>query len=189
MAMTIIAQLHRHILWLYSKQCLWVQLRWETVQQKTGLLGSLGRSMEKLRGEKGRGRNSLFKRKTAEAQLIVPDWGIKPAFSQGCRTGPPATQAGGPVRQPYVIVDFSSQSGTMNLATERHKVRKYKEYHSVCPLVGIGTLPTPLSSASVPLPQNRERGGGRAHFPAGEGFGESQFRRLEKKLSTLHTLC
>jgi hypothetical protein len=39
------------------------------------------------------------------------------------------------------------------------KVRIYKEYHSVCPLVGIGTLPTPLSPASVPLPQNR-RGGG-----------------------------
>jgi hypothetical protein len=33
-----------------------------------------------------------------------------------------------------------------------HKVRMYKEYHSVCPLVGIGTPPTPLSQASVPLP-------------------------------------
>ncbi len=39
-----------------------------------------------------------------------------------------------------------------------HKVRIYKEYHSVWPLVGIGTLPTPLSPASEPLPQNR--GGG-----------------------------
>ncbi len=39
-----------------------------------------------------------------------------------------------------------------------HKVRIYKEYHSVCPLVGIGTLPTPLSPASVPLPP--ELGGG-----------------------------
>ncbi len=71
------------------------------------------------------------------------------------------------------------------------KVRIYKEYHSVCPLVGIGTLPTPLSPASVPLPP--ERGGG-AHSPAGEGLGESNFRRLEKKLSTLtlwpaRTLC
>jgi len=27
------------------------------------------------------------------------------------------------------------------------------------------------------------------HPPAGEGLGESQFRRLEKKLSTLPTLC
>jgi hypothetical protein len=32
-----------------------------------------------------------------------------------------------------------------------HKVRIDKEYHSVCPLVGIGTLPAPLSPASVPL--------------------------------------
>ncbi len=45
---------------------------------------------------------------------------------------------------------------------------------SVCPLVGIGTLPTPLSPASVP--------------PAGEGLGESQLRRLEKKFS-LCLLC
>jgi hypothetical protein len=33
-----------------------------------------------------------------------------------------------------------------------HKVDTYKEYRSLCPLVGIGTLPTPLSPASVPLP-------------------------------------
>ncbi len=35
-----------------------------------------------------------------------------------------------------------------------------------------------------PSPQNR----GGTHSPAGEGLGESQFRRLEKKLSTL-LLC
>jgi hypothetical protein len=33
-----------------------------------------------------------------------------------------------------------------------YKIRIYKEYHSVCPLVGIGTLPTPLSPARLPLP-------------------------------------
>jgi len=60
------------------------------------------------------------------------------------------------------------------------------EYHSGCPLVGIGTLPPPLSPASVPLPRNQR---GRADSPAGEGLGESQFRRLEEKLSTLPTLC
>ncbi len=64
----------------------------------------------------------------------------------------------------------------------------YKEYHSVCPLVGVGALPTPLSPASVPLPPEPRGAGGRAHSPAGEGLGESQFRRLEKKLSTLLTL-
>jgi hypothetical protein len=45
--------------------------------------------------------------------------------------------------------------------------------------------PTPLSPANVPLPP--ERGG--AHSFAGEGLGESQLRRLEKKLSILPTLC
>jgi hypothetical protein len=39
-----------------------------------------------------------------------------------------------------------------------HKVHTCKEYHSVCPLVGIGTLPPPLSPASVPIPP--EPGGG-----------------------------
>jgi hypothetical protein len=33
-----------------------------------------------------------------------------------------------------------------------HKVHIFKEYHSVCPLIGIGTLPPPLSPSSVPLP-------------------------------------
>ncbi len=47
-------------------------------------------------------------------------------------------------------------------------------------------LAQPLSANEcAPTPQNR---GGGAHSPAGEGLGESQFRRLEKKLSTLPTL-
>jgi hypothetical protein len=58
--------------------------------------------------------------------------------------------------------------------------------HSVCPLVGIGTLTTPLSPASVPLPPE-PGGGGHTHL-RGEGLGEFQLRRLEKKLSTLPTL-
>jgi hypothetical protein len=60
-----------------------------------------------------------------------------------------------------------------------HKVDIYKEYRSLCRLVGIGTLPTPLSPASVPLPSEPKGGG--VHSPAGEGLGASQFRRLEKK--------
>ncbi len=41
--------------------------------------------------------------------------------------------------------------------------------------------PFPASEWNVP-PPGTKRG---AHSPAGEGVGESQFRRLEKKLSTL----
>jgi hypothetical protein len=57
----------------------------------------------------------------------------------------------------------------MFAVTYRHKVHIYVEYHSVCPLVGIGTLPPPLSPASVPLSPN-QRG---AHSPAGDGVGKS----------------
>ncbi len=51
-----------------------------------------------------------------------------------------------------------------------HKLNTYKEYHSVCPLVGIGTLPPPLSPASVPLPPEPKGGGGGA-LACGWGAG------------------
>ncbi len=43
---------------------------------------------------------------------------------------------------------------------EDHKVHIFIEYHSVCPLVGIGNLPPPFSPASVPLPGTNGGGGG-----------------------------
>ncbi len=53
---------------------------------------------------------------------------------------------------------------------KKHEVRKYIEYHSVCPLVGIETLTTPLSPASVPLPP--EQGGwGHTHLRV-RGLGD-----------------
>ncbi len=64
-----------------------------------------------------------------------------------------------------------------------HIVHIYKEYHSLCPLVGIGTLPSPISPASVPLPPEPPKGG--AHSPAGAGLWLSQFRRLVKSLCLL----
>jgi hypothetical protein len=67
-----------------------------------------------------------------------------------------------------------------------HNVHIFLENYSVCPLVGIGTPPPPLSPASVPPPEPKVGG---TDSPAGEGVGESQFRRLEKKPSTLSTLC
>jgi hypothetical protein len=43
-------------------------------------------------------------RKTAEAQLTVPDWGDKVDFGTGLSYRPADYIAGGPVRQPNVIV-------------------------------------------------------------------------------------
>jgi hypothetical protein len=57
-----------------------------------------------------------------------------------------------------------------------------KEHHSVCPIVGIGTPPTPLPQASVPPPDER---GAHTRLHAVEGVGEYQFRRLEKSLALL----
>jgi hypothetical protein len=47
----------------------------------------------------------------------------------------------------------------------KHKVNSI-EYHSVCPLVGIGTPPPRLLQASVPPPRNQTGG---KHSPAGGG--------------------
>ena len=69
-----------------------------------------------------------------------------------------------------------------------HKVHVYLEYHSVRPLVWIGTPPPPIQSpASECVPWTKGRG---THSPAGEGVGGggSQFGRLEKRLRTLSTL-
>ncbi len=54
----------------------------------------------------------------------------------------------------------------------KHKVHKYKEYHIVC-------------RQRVCLSPSNQRVGAHSPAAAGEGLGQSQFRRLEKKLSTL----
>ncbi len=84
----------------------------------------------------------------------------------------------------------SSEEVKLSAVCENHKEHYMLEYHSVCPLVRIGGPPlTPspqrVYRCSVPLPPELKWGG---HSPACEGVGESQFRRLEKKLSTLSTL-
>ncbi len=70
----------------------------------------------------------------------------------------------------------------VNSTKENHKVRTTNIKESATVYVPPSELG--LSPASWPFPP--ERGG--AHSPAGEGLVESQFRRLEKKLSTLPTL-
>ncbi len=82
-----------------------------------------------------------------------------------------------------------------------HKAHIYLEYLTVCPLVRIGPPPSPAPLASVLLPppyrnqrgewhtRLRLRGWGCPNSSlAGQGVGESQFGRLEKKPSTLSTL-
>jgi hypothetical protein len=69
----------------------------------------------------------------------------------------------------------------------RHKVRIYKEYHCVCPLVGIGP-PPPLSRKRV-FPSPPEPKGGEAQCsPAGEGWGSPNSDDWRKSLA-LCLLC
>ncbi len=77
-------------------------------------------------------------------------------------------------RRCYITTDFATAASHNGFRTSyllglAHKVHITIEYHSLCPLVGTGTLPPPLSQASVPLPP--EPKGEEAHSPAGEGLG------------------
>ncbi len=67
---------------------------------------------------------------------------------------------------PLVPPHFKSFPFSVTLS---HKVRTYKEYHSVCPSSELGLPPTPQPQASVPP--------GGEHSLARKGLGESQFRR------------
>jgi hypothetical protein len=62
-----------------------------------------------------------------------------------------------------------------------HKVHVYLEYHSVRPLVWIGTPPPPIQSpASECVPWTNGRG---THSPAGEGVGGVPIRTTGEKAS------
>jgi hypothetical protein len=73
--------------------------------------------------------------------------------------------------------------------TLHHKVHIHLEYCTVyVPSLELGpleTTPIPSPRSECALPPEPKGG---AHSPAGEGLGESQFQRREKKLSTLFTL-
>ncbi len=65
-----------------------------------------------------------------------------------------------------VLVSHTSTKNSLKFADMKsQKARTYKVYHSVCPLVEIGTLPTPLSLASVP------GAGGRGTLASERGVG------------------
>ncbi len=80
------------------------------------------------------------------------------------------------------------EAGCMASASRTGLSTKYiytSSTYAACPLVGIGT-PHPSSPASEwALPPEPKVG---THSPACEGMGESQFGRLERKLSILSTL-
>jgi hypothetical protein len=65
-------------------------------------------------------------------------------------------------------------SGSPIWKTVSHKVRTYKEYHSVCPSSELGLPPTPHPQASVPPPPCFW---GRGKLAGEKGMGESPFRR------------
>jgi hypothetical protein len=68
----------------------------------------------------------------------------------------------------------------------------YLEYHSVCPLIRIGTPPLSRKRVCPPSPGTKKEGGG-AHSSACEGVGESQsnsddWRKKNSIFSVLKTL-
>jgi hypothetical protein len=73
-----------------------------------------------------------------------------------------------------------------------HKVHIYLEYHSVCPLVGIGT-PTPFpASEFLPPHRNQREGGGtrlRVRGWGGAGAGGGVPIRTTEKSLALCLLC
>jgi hypothetical protein len=79
-------------------------------------------------------------------------------------------------------------SDSMSAIPFKHKVHIYSiqsTMHSVFPLVGIGTLPTPLSPASVPLPPEPEGGHTRLRV---RGWGSPNSDDCRKSLA-LNLLC
>ncbi len=67
---------------------------------------------------------------------------------------------------------------------ENQKVHIHLEFHSVCPLVGIGT-PNPSHTSECVPPEPK---GGGAHSPAGEGWGGPNSEDWRKSLA-LCLLC
>jgi hypothetical protein len=88
----------------------------------------------------------------------------------------------------HLYLYLSSLNQTVNVATQSTYI--YRVPQCMSPRRKWDS-PTPsLASECAPPPEikGETKGGGGANSPAGEGLVESQFRRLEKKLSILPTL-
>jgi hypothetical protein len=59
------------------------------------------------------------------------------------------------MKQSHIHIYGSAGHPYCRIGTYIHKVHIFTEYHNVCLLVGIGTLPPTLSPASVTLPRNQ----------------------------------
>ncbi len=95
-------------------------------------------------------------------------------------TGSLPFQRGFPSKSMWVrICDVRSDYG------RQHKVRIYRVPQYMSPRRNWDS-PAPSLASEFVCPSPESMGG--AHSPADEGLGESQFRRLEKRLSTLPTL-
>jgi hypothetical protein len=70
---------------------------------------------------------------------------------------------------------FYSDTGKSSMCCVLYHKLYCREYHSLCPLIGIGTPPCTPSPASECAPPP----GSAPHSPADKGVAESKFRRIE----------
>ncbi len=84
------------------------------------------------------------------------------------------------VLQPKFVMIKNSrfQLGGGYILQAQSTVHIYKEYHSVCPLVGIGTLQPPLSPASVPLPPEPKKAHTRRRVRGWENPNSDDWRKV-----------
>ncbi len=86
----------------------------------------------------------------------------------------------------HMIPETKRFAKSQKIEGVQHKIHIYQEYHSVCPLVRIGSV-QPLSRKRVCLSPRNQREGGTCTRLRVRGWG-AQIGRLEKKPSTLSTL-
>jgi hypothetical protein len=85
------------------------------------------------------------------------------------------------------VLSLKKEVYPLDIDSENHKVPTYIASAPQCPSPRWNwDPPTPSPASECALPPEKKGGG--AHLLVGEGVDESQFGRLETKLSTLSTL-